>query len=130
MLAVFLAAGLTIQHDPLDCMVKGQFPLVHAWVQPAAANVRLFFKAAESDDDYFFVTMTPEKDHFVARLPKPKEKPGRVSYYIEAVAEDGTGTQTPEITVAVVKDSKACPKERVAPRGEGGNVRIASTTDA
>jgi polysaccharide biosynthesis/export protein len=123
-----LAAAMNIEHKPVNCMIKGQFPVIEAVVQPADANVRLYFKAAPGGGEYFSVGMTADRDRLVARLPKPKAKPGKVTYYIEALAEDGTGTKTPAITAEVVEDVNRCPeKGLVAARGRSGDVQLSST---
>ncbi len=130
---LLLVAALTIRHEPVDCVVQGQFSDLVAEIAPGQkVSVRLYFKAAPDHDDFYYVPMTlrsgtVQSGRFGARLPKPKDK--HVTYYIQAVLEDGTSTQTPQASALAVKDGASCPDEgRVAKRGQGADLRVFATT--
>lgn len=128
--ALFLAAGLSIDHQAVDCMVKEKFPRIEADIQPAAdvATARVCFKSAD-DPDYYCVPMTVQYNRFAARMPKPKEKAGPITYYVEAEAQGGGVKRTPELNAQVVKDAKSCPKDgHVAKVGLELEVKVFATT--
>jgi len=71
------------------------------------------------------VPLTPNQGRFLGKLPKPKDKAGSVTYYIEIASADGTVRKTPEITGEVAKSDEACPSgSRVGQVAENGDVRI------
>lgn len=128
MLVWLLLAAVSVKHEPVDCVVKNQFSRIVARVEPSAdvADVRLFFKSAESDP-YFFVPMTLRGGEFVGRLPKAKL--ARVHYYIEAQGADGAVKRLPGMTAAVVNDKKSCPGGgRVAEPTYNEEVAVHATT--
>jgi polysaccharide export outer membrane protein len=126
--AVLLLAGsVSINHQPIDCFVKDKFAQLEIEVQPAleVTSVRAFFRSARSED-YHYVPMPMTQGKFVGKLPKPREKAGSITYYIEIASADGTLRKTPEITGEVAKSAEACPAgSRIADVAEGGDdVRV------
>src|SRR5437762_3450945 len=121
-----LAAGLSINHQPADCFVKDRFARLELSAEPAmgVSAVRVFFKSAR-DDEFHFVRMSYAMGRFVAKLPRPREKAGTLTYYIEVIGGDGSNRKTPEITAQVVKTAEACPAGgRVAEPAEDGDVKV------
>jgi hypothetical protein len=115
----------TINHDAIACFVAGEYPLVDAKIEPAAAIVRsrVFFKSANGAD-YFYVEMTPAEVGFVGKLPKPTMAAEAITYYIYAVGEAGEA-QTPEATGRVVEKESDC-DGKVAAIGPPGDVTVFS----
>jgi polysaccharide export outer membrane protein len=127
--AVLLAPALSINHQPIDCLVRDRFPLVEVEVRPAmdVSRVRVFFKS-EREDEFHFVPVTLSQGRFIGKLPRPREKAHTVTYFIEIAGADGAVRKTPEITAEVVKGSEGCPEgRRVADAGEEGDVRVWTT---
>src|SRR5712691_7326761 len=117
-----------INHDPIGCMVAGQFPLVDAQIEPAAsvARARVYFKAAQSDV-WYYVEMTPAEAGFVGKLPRPKIEASPISYYIQATTTEFGENRTPEIAAIVVAEAKDCPGDKkVAAIGPPGEVTVFS----
>src|SRR5271169_6380059 len=109
--AILLAAAAapTIDHQPVDCVLKEHFAQFDAVLKPQDDNakLRLFFKSAQ-DPDYYFEDMALAQGRFFARLPKPKERAGPITYYIEAVTMTGQLLRTPESTAQVVLRPDLC----------------------
>ncbi len=117
-----------IRHDPIGCMVAGQFPLVDAQIEPAAsvARARVYFKAAQSDV-WYYVEMTPAEAGFVGKLPRPKIEASPISYYVQATTTEFGENRTPEISAIVVAEAKDCPSDKkVAAIGPPGEVTVFS----
>jgi polysaccharide export outer membrane protein len=127
--AVLLAPSLAINHQPIDCFVRDQFPLVEVEARPAmdVSRVRIFFKS-EREDEFHFVPVTLSQGRFIGKLPRPREKAHTVTYYIEVVGADGSPRKTPEILAEVVKGADACGEgRRLADAGAEGDVRVWTT---
>src|SRR4051812_29683714 len=123
---LLLASSMSINHQPIDCFVKDKFVLMEIEVQPAAdvRLVRAFFRSAR-DQEFHYVPLALNQGRFLGKLPKPKDKAGAITYYIEIAGTDGTIRKTPEITGEVAKSDEACPSgSRVAQAAEKGDVRI------
>jgi hypothetical protein len=119
-----------IHHDPIGCMVAGQFPLVDAVIEPAAsvARARVYFKAAQSDA-WFYVEMTPAETGFVGKLPRPKLEASPIEYYIQATTLEFGESQNAQTSSIVVLDAKDCPGDKkIAAIGPPGEVTVFSAT--
>jgi hypothetical protein len=117
-----------IHHDPVGCMVAGQFPLLDAQIEPAAsvARARVYFKATGSDN-WYYVEMTPAEAGFVGKLPRPKLEASPIAYYLQATTTEFGEAQTPEVSAIVVVDPKDCPEDKkVAAIGPPGEVTVFS----
>ena len=130
--ALLLAAVAAprIDHQPLDCVLKDRFAQVDAVLDPAddSAKLRVYFKSAQ-ETDYYYEDMTLLQGRFFAKLPKPKEKAGPITYYIEATPSTGRTVRTPEINAQVIAKETACVEGgKVAVEAKGGDVAITSTT--
>src|SRR6185436_13953813 len=70
--SVTMAQGITIQHDPIGCVVAGRFPKITACFAPAAsvARARVYFKA-ETGPDWYWVEFPTGAPCPTAILPKP-----------------------------------------------------------
>ena len=123
---LLLASSMSLNHQPIDCFVKDKFVLMEIEVQPAAdvRLVRAFFRSAR-DQEFHYVPLALNQSRYLGKLPKPKDKAGSITYYIEIAATDGTIRKTPEITGDVARSDEACPSgSRVAQAAEKGDVRI------
>ena len=122
------ATSTEIIHDPIGCLVAGQFPLIDANINPAAsvARARVYFKAAGSDD-WYYVEMTPAEAGFVGKLPRPKIEASPITYYVQATTTEFGENKTPEIEAIVVAEAKDCPGDKkVAGIGPPGEVTVFS----
>lgn len=116
-----------ILHDPIGCVVEGQFPLFEANIQPAAsvARARVYFRAAQSEA-WYYVEMTPSDTGFVGKLPRPKVEASPISYYIQATTTEFGDARTPEIAALVVADASECEDRKMAAFGPPGEVTVFS----
>src|SRR6185369_8944342 len=107
------ASSTEIVHDPIGCLVAGQFPLVDAQINPAAsvARARVYFKAAGSED-WYYVEMTPAEAGFVGKLPRPKIEASPITYYVQATTTEFGENKTAEIEAIVVAEAKDCPSDK------------------
>jgi len=123
----FSPSSTVIDHDPVSCMVAGQFPLLDAGIEPSnsVARARVFFKGTRQDH-YFYVEMTTVDGRFVGKLPRPRLEVGAVNYYLQATTTALGDAQTPEITAIVVKEAADCPDRKVAAFGPPGDVTVFS----
>jgi hypothetical protein len=123
-------SATTINHDPVGCMVAGQFPLLDARIEPAAsvARARVYFKAAQNDN-WYYVEMTPAENGFVGKLPRPKLEASPITYYIQATTTEFGEGRTSEISAIVVLEPKDCPEDRkLAAIGPPGEVTVFSAS--
>jgi hypothetical protein len=122
------ATSTEIIHDPIGCLVAGQFPLIDANINPAAsvARARVYFKAAGSED-WYYVEMTPAEAGFVGKLPRPKIEASPITYYVQATTTEFGENKTAEIEAIVVAEAKDCPGDKkVAGIGPPGEVTVFS----
>jgi len=122
------ASSTEIVHDPIGCLVAGQFPLIDAQINPAAsvARARAYFKAAGSED-WYYVEMTPAEAGFVGKLPRPKVEASPITYYVQATTTEFGENKTAEIEAIVVAEAKDCPSDKkVAAIGPPGEVTVFS----
>lgn len=125
-----------ITHEPVGCMVAGQFPLLDAVIdQPdSVARARVYFKSSLSPE-YYYVEMTrgqaEQVAQFFGKLPKPKLDATPITYYVQTMTTDFKESQTPEIQAIVVADESECPQGlKVAPVGPPGAVTVFSAGTA
>ena len=126
-----ITAG-NITHEPVGCLIAGQFPLIEATIEPSAsvARARVYFKSALGSA-YYFVEMTLVDGKFVGKLPKPKVEASPITYYVQATTTEFGESQTPEISAQVVADESECPQGlKVAPIGPAGAVTVFSASTA
>jgi hypothetical protein len=115
-------AASNIQHDPVGCLVAGEFPILDAVILPAASvgRARLYFRSALSE--FYYSEMQPlpgVEGGFRGFMPKPTEAASPITYYLEAVTTQFGETKTPEYTAIVVSVKEECPENlAVAPFGE------------
>ena len=118
----------TIIHDPIGCMIAGQFPLVNSRIEPAAsvARARVYFKSSQSPNWYYVEAVGVEGLGFSAKLPRPKIEASPVTYYIQATTTEFGDAQTAEISAIVVNDAGECEDKALAPIGGPGEVTVFS----
>lgn len=100
-----------VQHDPVACVIAGQFPRIAACVtEPAAVRTARVYFRAEGTDPWYHVVMAREAACFAASLPKPKrDLVGRhVEYYLEADHQRLGAPRTAEHSALVVRDERSC----------------------
>jgi len=119
-------ASIGISHEPVGCLIAGEFPLIEAAiVRPADVEGRVFFKS-NLGDDYYFIRMTRVDGRLVGKLPKPKLEASPISYYIAVSPTESS--RTPEYSAVVVNTPAACQAgRRVARIGPKGAVTVFST---
>ena len=118
----------TIIHDPIGCMIAGQFPLVNARIEPTAsvARARVYFKSAQSPNWYYVEAVAVEGLGFSGKLPRPKLEASPVTYYIQATTTEFGDAQIGEISSIVVNDAGECEDKALAPIGGPGEVTVFS----
>jgi hypothetical protein len=119
----------SIQHDPIGCFVAGQFPLIDAQITPAGsvARARVYFKAAQGGDNWYYVEMTPAEAGFLGKLPRPKIEASPIRYYVQATTTEFGEGRTAENEAIVVLEAKDCPSDKkVAAIGPPGEVTVFS----
>jgi hypothetical protein len=107
---------LTIQHQPVRCLVAGKYPELDACFEPAArvARARVYFRG-EGAGDWHYVEMKAEAPCFRGVLPRPKKSLKQVSYYVAVTDRDFAEARTQEYATQVVPDEKSCSGGIVAP---------------
>lgn len=118
-------AQTQILHEPIGCMVAGQFPLVEAMLQPAASvtRARVYFKS-KSRSARYFVEMQQQDGRLVGKLPKPKLEDAALRYSVRASTSLGE-SQTREIEARIASDESECPAgSLVATIGPPGAVTV------
>ena len=118
----------TILHDPIGCMIAGQFPMVNAGIEPAAsvARARVYFRSSQSPNWYYVEMMPAEGGGFSGKLPRPKLEASPVTYYIQGTTTEFGDAQTGEISAIVVNDASDCEDKALAPIGPPGEVTVFS----
>ena len=106
----------TIQHQPVRCLVAGNYPELDACFEPPSrvARARVYFRG-DGAGDWYYVEMKPEAPCFRGVLPRPKKSLKSVSYYVAVTDLDFAETRTEEYATQVVPDQNRCPVGAVAP---------------
>lgn len=121
---LFLLAGIGITLPPIKCVLADRFPQIEAVITPPESKARFFFKGAGSTE-YYYVEMLPKVGRFVAKLPKPKDEAGPLTYYIEVVGPDGAKARTQELAAEVIRSAGSCSDpDAVAEVGPSGDVEV------
>jgi len=119
-----LLASIGIMLPPIKCVLADRHPQIEAVITPPDSKARLFFKGA-GDTGFYYVEMVSRVGRFVAKLPRPREKAGPLTYYVEVVGADGTKARTQELTAEVVRSTESCSApEAVAEVGPAGDIEI------
>src|SRR5574341_1458873 len=107
---------LTIQHQPVHCLVAGKYAELDACFEPSArvARARVYFRG-EGAGDWHYVEMKAEAPCFRGVLPRPKKSLKQVSYYVAVTDRDFAEARTEEYATQVVPDEKSCSGGIVAP---------------
>ena len=107
---------LTIQHQPVHCLVAGKYPELDACFEPSArvARARVYFRGAGAGD-WYYVEMKAEAPCYRGVLPRPKKSLKQVSYYVAVTDRDFAEARTQEYATQVVPDEKSCSGGIVAP---------------
>ena len=118
----------TILHDPIGCMIAGQFPMLNARIEPAAgvARARAYFKSSQSPNWYYVEMVPAEGGGFSGKLPRPKVEATPVTYYLQATTTEFGDAQIGEVESLVVNDAGECEDRKLAPIGPPGEVTVFS----
>lgn len=112
--AIASAGDLSVQHDPVGCVVAERYPVVTARVDPAAdvARARVYFRAA-GESSWYYVAMKADGDSFAGTLPMPSKATPRIEYYVEAIDQAFAVSRTPDYSPLVVADAGQCQQSAV-----------------
>jgi hypothetical protein len=120
------SSTLQVQVDPAPaCVLAGTYPQFQGSVIPMSGvrRARLFFASALSPDIYY-VEAVLEGGRYVARLPRPRPEAGPITFYLEAVGDEGQG-RSADTNAIVVRKIEECPGDRkAAPVAPGGPVSV------
>jgi hypothetical protein len=111
------AEAPAIDHDPVGCIVAGQYPKLDACFTPFEnlASARVYFKAVNGPSWYWvaFARNQAPKPHacYSAILPKPTRKIEGMLYYVEAADKQFEVGRDPEHAVRIVKKKEECGKD-------------------
>ena len=125
-------AGITIQHQPVGCLVAEKFPTLESHLDPAeeVASARVYFKG-ESGSAWYYVEMKRDPAAgFRGVLPKPRKDLARVHYYIETTARDLTSARTEEFTPDVVANAAGCKGRTLAAVVGSASVVVSAASGA
>jgi hypothetical protein len=108
---------LTIEHQPVRCLVAGKYPQLDACIVPAdrVARARVYFRPVSGTDWYYVEMKQEEAGCYRGILPRPGKSLNGVEYYVAATALDFGAAQTEEYRTRVVPDGKSCSEGPVAP---------------
>jgi hypothetical protein len=111
LLAGSLAAAvtLTIDHEPVSCLIAGEYPLIEACFEPGqgVARARVYFRASDTLD-WYYVEMAPEASCFQGVLPRPAESTAHIDYYVSVTDETFEEVRTQEYETSVVTKGSEC----------------------
>jgi hypothetical protein len=114
-----------IRHEPVDCLLAGQFPVIEATIDASnPIKARVFFKSALGEA-YYFVEMARSEGRFAGKLPRPSVASSPISYYVLAQAPRRE-SRTPEYRAIVVPSEAECSGRRMARIGPAGSVTVFS----
>ena len=124
------AQDLAIQHQNVDCLVAGQYPLIDACFSPAErlARARVYFHG--EGRDWYYVDMKAEGTCHRGVLPRPKKSLRSVSYYIAATDREFAESRTEEFAPAVVDGKEDCQEGLVAPFVTSASVLVGALSGA
>jgi len=109
------AQGPAIDHQPIGCIVAGQFPKLNACFNPATdvARGRVYFKATEpkASPHVYWVEFKPDAPCFSAILPKPTKAITQMMYYVEVSDKKFQESRTGDRLVKIVADKGGCDKD-------------------
>lgn len=120
-------AALTVEPDPVGCLLEGEYPLLEATITPAqqVAGARLYFKTVLASG-FYFVEMTPTGEgRFLGKLPAPKVEASPITLYVEATDASGAFVRSDKISARVVSRKEECPAG-LAPSTPTGGVQVYS----
>ncbi len=119
--------GPTIEHDPVDCVVAGQYPLFPACIHPAgeSARGRVYFQT-DGDPAWYYVVMKAQGPCWAGVLPKPSRAlvDRHINYYLEATGRSLATSRTAEHAALVVKSKEDCQKPVVAALASTGPAAV------
>lgn len=108
-----------IEHDPLQCIGVGAYPVIDAAIEPGkeVRTAKVYFRA-EHFPKFYWVEMVIHEDNFVSVLPKPSPGTKRIVYYIAAMDSAFNNAVDPEHDPEILEVCKEVPA--YAPGDEPG----------
>lgn len=124
-------AKLTLEVEPVGCLLEGQHPLIKARVTPpeAASLVQVHFRSVLASG-FFYVVAQLEEGVFVGKLPAPKREASPVTIFVKAFNAGGETVQSPEMQAQVVGTEAECPAGLAAVGPPGGIEVFSAATGA
>ena len=121
------ATTLSVDHDPVSCMVANEYPRIDACLipEPSVQAGRVYFHSAQGSE-FYYVEMQLEAGCYVGTLPRPNLDAGPVTYYVEGLGRDFTQTQTSETAATVVEEEGDCRGKVAAVAPVGSPVQVYS----
>src|SRR5262249_58085781 len=122
------AQPVTIDHNPVGCMVAGKYPRLSACLSPQSQvkRARVYFRP-EDASIFYYVEMKPSAPCFEGILPKPTRKlvGKKVFYYLDAADRSFAESRTEDRTAEVVATELDCKKDTpVAPAVTNASVTV------
>jgi hypothetical protein len=104
-------ADVVITHDPVDCIVAGQYPIIPAVLRPPdeVARARVYFRARGTPTWYYVDMKSEGGGVFDGVLPRPLETLEGLEYYIETLAPGLVPRLSQEYSARVITRSETCP---------------------
>src|SRR3954447_11653731 len=102
------AEGSAFNHDPVSCLVEGEYPQLDATAAPDA-RVRVVFSSGAAPGVLYTVDMTPDPSmpgHFIGVLPRPTMAANPITYYVEVLS--APASRTADIVTQVISRDGTC----------------------
>lgn len=109
--------GPTLEHDPVDCVVVGSYPVFPACFGPAdqLARGRVYFQV-EAGTAWYYVDMKQQAPCWAGVLPKPTRAllNRHIRYYVEVITPSLASARTADHAALVVSSAGECKGKIVA----------------
>lgn len=108
------APALSVQHDPVQCIIAGKYPKLSACFTPLGAlkDAKVYFRG--TGPTWYSVNMALEGQCSVGILPKPLKSLPEMHYYIEGIGPSFDPAKSTEVTARIVKGQSECESDRPA----------------
>jgi hypothetical protein len=125
------SGGVSIEHDPVACMVADRFPQVEASFAPVdgVARARAYFRAA-GGAHWYSVEMKRAEGGFTALLPKPRKATTKVEYYLEVLDRGFAPSRTAEHAADVVDGPEGCSNRLLAVAASSARILVTAPPGA
>ena len=117
-------AVVTIEHQPIDCIVRNTHAKVEARYTPeAVTKKRVFFRAPGTEDFYWVELAGAQAGAAAGFLPKPHPTTASIEYYVEGAVSDTDRGET-ERFAPVVSTMTFCQNEAKNFRQPADNEKV------